>query len=95
MVDNHRGSVIIHPLKQQSKGKKMKATRNSEAIAQAVVNELITALHDRQEARGEHRDSISPYQVGYIGSILSTILAESPKHRRMVLDSIALIKETK
>ena len=73
----------------------MKATLNSQAIAQTVVNELIAALHDRQEARGEKLNAISPYQVGYIGSILSTILAESPKHRRMVLDSIALIKETK
>jgi hypothetical protein len=95
MVDNHRGSVIIHPLIQQSKGNKMKATLNSRMMAEAMVNELIAALHDRQEARGERLDSISPYQVGYIGSILSTILAESPKHRRMVLDSIALIKETK
>jgi len=73
----------------------MKATLNSRAMAEAMVRELADALHDRQEARGELMESISPYQVGYIGSILASILAESPKHRRMVLDSIALIKATK
>lgn len=73
----------------------MKATLNSSAIADTVVRELVNAIRARQEARGENLADANAYTIGYMASMMATILAESPKHRKYVLSTIAYVKENK
>ena len=71
----------------------MKATLNSSAIADTVVRQLVDAIRDRQEARGENLADTNAYTIGYMASMMASMLAESPKHRKYVLSTIAYVKE--
>ena len=73
----------------------MRATIQSHTVSDQLVRDLVEAIRDRQEARGEdHRDATS-YALGYLSSVLTSVLAESPKAREFVKSTTKYVKETK
>lgn len=73
----------------------MKATLKSRAVSEDLVRDLVDAIRDRQEARGANLMDANAYTLGYVSSMLATILAESPKARAYVQSTTKYVKETK
>ena len=73
----------------------MKATLKTAAVSEDLVRDLINAIRDRQEQRGENLADTNAYTLGYIGSMLANILAESPKARAYVKSTTKYVVETK
>lgn len=73
----------------------MKATLKSHAVADQMVRDLVDAIRGRQEARGENLADTNAYTIGYMASMMATILAESPKARAYVKSTTKYVKETK
>lgn len=71
----------------------MKATLKTAAVSEDLVRDLINAIRDRQEQRGENIADTNAYTLGYIGSMLTNILAESPKARAYVKSTTVYVKE--
>ena len=63
--------------------------------ADELVKTLVDALRDRQEARGNNIHDASAYTLGYLSSVLAGILADSPKARKSVKDTLKFVKEGK
>lgn len=61
--------------------------------ADALVRELVDAIRARQEARGENLADANAYTLGYLSSILTSVVANSPKHQAYLRDSLAYVKE--
>jgi hypothetical protein len=98
MLATHRGSGRIHSIVNQ-KGNEMRTTYEKtlqkRAAADEIVRQLVTAIRDRQENRGDdHRDAVA-YSLGYLSSVLSSVIATSPKGLAYVKDSLQYVKETK
>ncbi len=73
----------------------MKATLQSRAVSDQLVRDLVDAIRDRQEARGENLADANAYTLGYLSSVLASVLAESPKARAFVQSTAKYVKETK
>jgi len=58
-----------------------------------LVKTLVEALRDRQEARGNNIHDASAYTLGYLSSVLAGVLADSPKARKSVKDTLQYVKE--
>jgi hypothetical protein len=71
----------------------MAKSLKNQVVAENLVRDLVTALRDRQEARGENLTDTNSYTIGYIGSMLACIMAESPKARAYVRGTVSYIKE--
>ncbi len=67
----------------------MKARREADEL----VKVLVQAIRDRQEARGDdHRDAVA-YTLGYLSSVLAGVVANSPKGRNYLKDTLQFVKE--
>jgi hypothetical protein len=67
----------------------MKARREADEL----VKVLVQAIRDRQEARGDdHRDAVA-YTLGYLSSVLAGVVANSPKGRKYLKDTLQFVKE--
>lgn len=73
----------------------MKATLQTQALSDQLVRDLIDSVRDRQEARGENLADANAYTLGYLSSVLASVLAESPKARAFVQSTTKYVKETK
>jgi hypothetical protein len=82
-------------LNSKAKGNKMSYNLKGRREAEELVKALVDALYARQEARGENLDALAPYTLGYVGSVLAGILADSPKARKSVKDTLKFVKESK
>lgn len=60
-----------------------------------LVRELITAILDRQEKRGDNRADAHAYTLGYLSSMMASILADSTKARAYVKDTLSYIQENR
>lgn len=61
--------------------------------ADVLVQELLETIRTRQENRGsDHRDATA-YTLGYLSSMLTNIIAESPKNMKYVRETMAYVKE--
>lgn len=63
------------------------------AKADVLVQELVEAIRTRQENRGETYSDASAYTLGYLSSMLTSIIAESPKSMKYVRATVSLVKE--
>lgn len=63
------------------------------AKADDLVRELVEAIRNRQEQRGENLADANAYTLGYLSSILTSVVANSPKQQRYLRDSMAYVKE--
>jgi hypothetical protein len=63
------------------------------AKADELVRELVDAIRNRQEHRGENLADSNAYTLGYLSSILTSVVANSPKHQKYLRDSMAYVKE--
>lgn len=72
---------------------KLSTTLRRRHAADALVRELVNAIRDRQEARGENLVDANAYTLGYLSSILTSVVANSPKSQAYLRDSMAYVKE--
>ena len=63
------------------------------AKADDLVRELVEAIRNRQEQRGENLADANSYTLGYLSSILTSVVTNSPKQQRYLRDSMAYVKE--
>jgi hypothetical protein len=64
------------------------------AKADELVRELVEAIRNRQmEQRGENLADANAYTLGYLSSILISVVVNSPKQQRYLRDSLAYVKE--
>jgi hypothetical protein len=82
-------------LNSKAKGNDMSYNMKAAREADELVKALVDALYARQEARGETLDAYAPYTLGYISSVLSTVLADSAKGRKYVKSTLQFVKESK
>lgn len=75
--------------------KTFQTTLANRASAEDLVRDLIDAIRDRQEARGENYQDASAYTLGYLSSVLAGVIANSPKGRAEVNATLAYVKGTK
>jgi hypothetical protein len=70
-------------------------TLQKRADADKIVRQLVDAIRDRQENRGENLHDSTAYALGYLSSVLTSVIATSPKGLAYVKDSLQYVKETK
>jgi hypothetical protein len=56
---------------------------------------LVAALQSRQEARGASLDAANAYTVGYLQSLIGTLVAMSPKAKKEVMRTLVYVTNNK
>lgn len=62
---------------------------------QDLSKALVAAIQNRQEARGYNRQDANAYTVGYLESLIGTLVQLSPKVKKEVMSALVYVTNNK
>lgn len=62
---------------------------------QDLSKALVAAIQNRQEARGYNRQDANAYTVGYLESLIGTLVGLSPKVKKEVMSALVYVTNNK